>query len=153
MKLVKALTPYTCALACLESFFSDVGHQLDQCGMLKNHPQFLTNSDPNKVHEYGATNDSQIVALCRHIGFKADWFKDFRQVEVESAFTDALQKKAGVLILSFWKNQWNHCVRLSQIKVPGAYEVMCPALQQATLEDVTFADLVSWGFRFIIVSK
>ena len=153
MKLVKALTPYTCALACLESFFSDVGYQLDQCEMLKNYPQFLANPDPNRFHEYGATNDAQIVGLCLHVGFKAGLFQDFRQVEVEQSFADALKNNAGVLILSFWQKQTHHCVRLSKIKAAGIYEVMCPALQDAKLLDVTFPDLVSWGFRFIIVSK
>ena len=34
MTLTSALTPYTCGLACLESYFSDIGRALDQCEIL-----------------------------------------------------------------------------------------------------------------------
>jgi len=149
---VFALTPYTCALACLESFFLDIERPLDQCEMLKKYPQFLTDPDPNRRHEYGAASDVQIVGLCSHLGYKVGLFQDFRQGNIEKEFQDALDKKAGVLIMALWDRKDAHCVRLSKIKVPGVYEVMSPSLQKADLLEVTFPQLISWNFRFIIVS-
>jgi hypothetical protein len=152
MTLTSQLTPYTCPLACLESYFSDINRPLSQCEMLKNHRQFVESPDPSRRHEYGALDDARIVGLCTHLGFKAGLYQDFRQQEVESAFSDALGSNAGVLISAFWQKQTNHCVRLSKIKNPGVYEVMCPMFPGAQFIDVTFPDLVSWGFRFIVIS-
>jgi hypothetical protein len=152
MTLVPQLTPYTCCLACLESFFADISRPLPQAEMLKSCRRFLESPDPGKIHEYGALDDPRIIGLCTHLGFKAGLYQDFRQAEVEKAFADALAKNYGVLILAFWQKQTHHCVRLSQIKTPGLYEVMCPAFQQADFVEVTFPNLVSWGFRFITIS-
>ena len=148
------LTPYTCALACLESYFSDINQPHSQCEMLKNHYRLLENPDPERRHEYGAATDAQIIGLCTHLGFVAGLYQDFRQPEVEKAFTGALATNAGVLIPAFWKRTTHHCVRLTQVKSPGLYEVMCPLFHHdAQFEDVTFPNLVSWGFRFIIITQ
>jgi len=152
MTLTPQLTQYTCPLACLESYFADAQRPLSQAEMLKNHRLFLESPDPSKRHEYGALDDARIMCLCTHLGYTAGLYQDFRQQEVKKMFSDALSKNYGVLILALWQKQTNHCVRLSKIKSPGLYEVMCPLFDDAKLVDVTFPDLVSWGFRFIIIS-
>jgi hypothetical protein len=150
---IPQLTPYTCCLACLESYFADIGRPYSQAEMLKSCRRVLESPDPGRIHEYGALDDARIIGLCTHLGFSAGLYQDFRQSEVEQAFADALGKSDGVLISAFWKKQTNHCVRLSAILSPGLYEVMCPAFQAATMEKVTFPDLVSWGFRFVVVRR
>jgi len=150
--LVDQLTPYTCSLACLESYFADVQKPLSQADMLKQHYQVLQIHDPKHRHEYGAADDGKIIGLCTALGFSAGLYMDFRQQEVERAFQDALGKKSAVLILCFWGNQDHHCVRLSEVKMPGVYEVMCPGFPTSGLVNVTFPSLVSWGFRFLIIS-
>ncbi len=150
--LVNQLTPYTCSLACLESYFVDAQKPLSQADMLKQYYQILEIHDPEHRHEYGAADDGKIIGLCTARGFSAGLYMDFRQQEVEKAFQDALQKKSGVFILCFWNNQTHHCVRLSDVKMPGVYEVMCPGFPKSSMMNVTFPPLVSWGFRFIVIS-
>jgi hypothetical protein len=150
--VIDQLTPYTCSLACLESFFIDAGKPMTQAEMLQQCYQILEIHDPQHRHEYGAADDGKIIGLCTSRGFSAGLYMDFRQPEVEKAFGDALQKKNGVLILSFWDNQTHHCVRLSDVKMPGVYEVMCPGFPKSSLLNVTFPQLVSWGFRFMVIS-
>lgn len=151
---VPQLTPYTCSLACLESYFLDLKKPFPQHEILKQHYPILEIQDPQHKHEYGAADDSKLIKLCMALGFTAVLYKDFRQKEVEKAFGDALTKDHGVLILALWNNQNNHCVRLSRIKAPGDYEVMIPYFYppNAGMIDVSFADLVSWGFRYLIIS-
>jgi hypothetical protein len=150
--LTPALTPYTCALACVESWFSDIAHPLDQRQILKRYPQYLTNPDPAKRHEYGATNEEQIVALCRDEGFTANYYKDFRHQIVEKLFADTLATNGCVLFCALWMKRTNHCVRLTGITAPGKYEVMNPSYGNAALSPVTFDELVEWGFRFVLVT-
>lgn len=147
------LTAYTCSLACLESYFTDIARPYSQSDMLKNCRMILENPDPNKRHEYGALGDAGIIGLCTHLGFAAGLYQDFRQPEVERTFNDAFARNAGVLILAFWQKQTNHCVRLSRIKSPGIYEVMCPLFHDTQLLDVTFPELVSWAFRYVVISQ
>lgn len=120
--------------------------------MLKRYSWLLINPDPNKGHEYGAASDVQIVDLCSHLGYKVGKFQDFRQRNVEKAFQDALDNGAGVLIMALWEKKDAHCVRLSKIKVPGVYEVISPSLGSAIPLEITFPQLISWNFKFIIVS-
>lgn len=151
--LIDQLTPFTCPLACLESYFADIQKPRSQAEMLKQHFHILRNpADPRR--DYGAASDAQIIGICTDLGFQAGLYMDFRQNEVETAFDDALKKKKGVLIMANWANQSQHCVRLSAIKSPGLYEVMCPMFgsQKSMMIDVTFPDLVQWGFRFLIIS-
>jgi len=102
---VPALTPYTCGLACLESYFSDIGRPLDQCEILKKYPQYVTNSDPSKFNEFGATSDTQLVDLCRHLAFVADRYEDLRQDVVDDWFDRWLARK--FCVLPYWHG---HCV-------------------------------------------
>jgi hypothetical protein len=150
--IVDQLTPYTCSLACLESYFTDIQKPLSQADMLKQHYGILQIPDPQHRHEYGSADDGKIIGICTALGFSPGLYMDFRQAEVEKAFSDALTKKHGVMIMAFWNNQTNHCVRLAAIKLPGLYEVMCPVFPKSQLLDVTFPQLVSWAFRFLIVS-
>jgi hypothetical protein len=146
MTLTSALTPYTCGLACLESYFSDIGRALDQCEILKKYPQYVTNPDASKFNEFGATSDTQLVDLCRHLGFMADRYEDFRQDVVDEWFDRWLTNKFCVLLYL-----GGHCVRLSQIISAGKYEVMNPKLGTVDLEEVTFNALVERNFSFIAI--
>jgi len=151
MTLVPSLTPFTCALACLESFFLDIESTLNQCEILKKFPQFCTNPDINKRHEFGAMSEDQMVGFCRHLNFKVGYFRDFNQLNVEASFRNWLLPNKCVLICLLWKGQTNHCVRLSRIISDGKYEVMNPSLGVAEWSEVTFDELVDWDFRFLLI--
>ena len=140
-------------MACLESYFIDIQYPLDQCEMLKKFPQFCTNPDPKRRHEYGSMDDEQIVALCRHIKFSVGKFQDTRQEVIETNFEKWLTINSGVLICLRWQNKNGHCVRLSKIISAEKYEVMNPSLGSAVWSEVTFKELVDWGFGLIVIGK
>jgi len=150
--IIDQLTPYTCSLACLESYFIDIKKPLSQCEILKNHYDILEVIDPAHKHEYGAIDRSKIIHLCTKLGFTAILYQDFRQKEVEQIFDDALKANNGIFIIANWNNKSSHCVRLSRIKATGLYEAMCPIHPKSAMIDVKFSDLVQWGFMFLIIS-
>jgi hypothetical protein len=152
MNPVSALTPYTCVLACLESYLSEVGPALTQCDILKSYPQFCLSTDPKKQHEFGAMSDSQLIAFCAQLGITCVDFKDFRQKEVEMVLS-SLGKNETVFFLAHWQNSVHHCARFSRIIRSGDFEVMNPYFLKGKLESVSFSDLVSWDFRFHRLTK
>lgn len=150
--IINQLTPYTCVLACLESYFEDIQKPKTQCEILKDCFAVIKNPTDERK-DYGAISDVQVVALAAFLGFQAGLFMDFRQNHVEPVFIDALKNNKGVLISANWNGQSQHCVRLSGVKANGIYEVMCPMFgsQKSTLLDVTFVELVQWGFRYVLI--
>lgn len=152
MNPVSALTPYTCVLACLESYLGGVGPQLTQCDILKSYPQFCLNPDPQKQHEFGAMSDSQLIAFCNQLGIACSGFKDFRQKELEVVLT-SLGKNEAVFFFAHWRRSGHHCVRFSRIIKSGEYEVMNPYFLSGKLEPVLLSDLVIWDFRFYRLTK
>jgi hypothetical protein len=153
MELVPQLTPFTCAPACLESYFVDINYRLDQCQILKKYPQYCTNPDPAKVHEFGSMSVGQIIEFCRHLNFKVGDCCDFRQEVAEPDFKKWLEPEKSVLICSYWNGKSSHCVRLSEVKSPGVYKVMNPSFGSAEWSEVTFDELVEWQFRFLLIGK
>jgi hypothetical protein len=151
---VAQLTPYTCALACLESFFNDAREPFSQTEMLQKYYPILRIADDKHKHEYGAINDEQIIALCKTRGISVTPQDVSSQLKVDYIFSEALDSKCGILIFAFWNKQNYHCVRVTDVKSSGLYEVMCSYFYppSATLLDVTFADLSSWSFRALILS-
>ena len=150
MQPLSAISPYTCALACLESYFSDIGVGTTQCDILRDHPTFCSN--PAKPSEFGAVTVQQLAALCQHLGFTFTPYKDHRKNLVDSLL-QSLTSDSTALIYANWNLRGHHCVRFHQILPTGNYEVMNPQFQSPKIESVPFKDLVDWNFEIFVVSR
>lgn len=110
--LVPQLTPFTCVLACLESFLRDSGLSVNQAEMLLHHRDLCWKED---VRTYGSILPDQLEALVRRYLFK------FEILEKPSAkqLADILaQFDHTVFILTRRfeaKDGQKHCVRIKSI--------------------------------------
>jgi hypothetical protein len=149
MELVGQLTPFTCVLACLESFFKDVDSSHDQCSMLRDYSSILHVAE--KHDEYGTVvGDDRLRALVDKLGFYCAPRLYANQVDLDG-FWSSLKSNEAVLIMARWKKESDHCVRFSRITEKGEYEVMNPAFLHPKFENVTYQELVDWNFRIFYV--
>jgi hypothetical protein len=147
MNRVPALTKYTCGLACLESYFRDVGDKTDQCKMLKDFTDVLLN--PDKDWEYGTTSPEQIEKISHQLKYKAVTYEVYDQLKVEEIFAYSNKNKFAVIVFCHWEGKTQHFVRFSKILSPGLYEVMYPGFPNAARrEKVKFTELTEWGNNF-----
>jgi len=152
MTLTKQLTPYTCIPACLESYFADTQVDMDQCRILRDYPQFCLN--PKKIEQFGVMSELQLICFTRLFQVVTTPFMHLDQQSFISILK-ALTINDTVFVMSLWKKETYHCVRFSQIidEANGLYEFMCPAFGGASMETVSFNDLMQGGFRVFLLKK
>lgn len=151
MRLVAQISPYTCPLACLESFLFDLGHSITQDEIIRLHPDLCIPADPAKRHEIGALSVPIFEQLCGRLGIQCTSHKDFRQTETEADLSSLPPHSTVVIIINHPTG--THMVRFAGIQSPGSWLVMDPQFQHAQFRPISFQDLVKWNFSFCILTR
>ena len=151
MRLVGQISPYTCPLACLESFLFDIGQRITQEEIIRLHPDICIPKDSGKRHEIGALPTREFDELCRRLLIHCQTGKDHRQEVLEPLFS-GLQPHATVVLLINYPTG-RHMVRLAAIEKPGSWIVMNPEFLRPHFSPLLFTDLTSWDFEFCILTR
>ena len=152
MEIVSQITPYTCTLACFESYFHDLKRPLKQEEILRKHPQYCLN--PHKIDIFGTMTEVQIICFARLFGIETT---PYIHIEKPSfiKLVKELSANDAIFITSYWKEQTYHCVRFSRIidESKGLFEVMSPAFRGGSMEQVDFNELVKWNFTVFLFKR
>lgn len=154
MNFIAQTTPYTCGLACLESFYRDHGDSTTQQSLLHDHPakcfvgRILDGRDIT-----GALALHEFTDLCVHLGLAPLVGRDFRP-EVAIPFIEGIQPTEAVIffITHFGGGGGpTHFVRFSRMTSPDVFEVMNPSDNPQFLP-MTWQQFVDWDTYFVRIT-
>lgn len=145
MKLVSQLTPFTCVLACFESFLYDQGVFVSQAEILKSHVDLCIN--PHDEVKFGAMDVSRLRELAKRHAYISDILSNPTKEQID----EILRKSHGIICICqrFKDQDINHTIRL--IQVQGEYVIfMNSQMFGACWDKVKFDELLSkWSVTFI----
>jgi hypothetical protein len=134
---ISQLTPYTCALACLESFLLDLGHRVTQAEMLAHHRDICLNQ--SDIGTYGAIDEGRLKVLARRYLCVADDFA----TQDEKQIVDQLTRPREALVACCHRfsaqDNSNHCVRLIRVD-QSMLHFSSPGFPYGKVESVSLAD-------------
>lgn len=142
------ITPYTCALACLESFYREHGLSITQETLLRDYSsecfvgRLLDGQDIS-----GALTIHEFVHLCGCLRLQPFAFRDFRR-ELTIPLIRSVQPRQTFIffILHFGGGDGpGHSVRFSRMLAPDVFEVMNPS-GNPQFVPITWQQFVDWDF-------
>jgi hypothetical protein len=146
MTFTQQITPYTCGLACLESFYRDNDSGITQQSLLEDHPaKCFVGRILNGQDITGALALHELIDLCVHLQLQPLVFRDFR-AEVVIPFLQAIQPNEAVIffITHFGGGEGpTHIVRFSKMNEAGTIEVMNPSGNPPFIP-MSWDQFVSW---------
>jgi hypothetical protein len=152
MHIVQQLTPFTCFLACLESFTTERGKPYTQCDLLTKYRQRLYNDVPDKG-DFGASSDTLMEFIWTDLGYKGAWLRHANADYVRDQVFNKLGKNQAIFILSDMHGQGWHCIRFEKVLDDQTIAAMVPQFPGVTSVDpVKIADLVAWKYMFAVLS-
>jgi hypothetical protein len=150
MHLVQQITPFTCGLACIESFTTDEGKAISQSALLTRYKGLLLQTIP-KTEVFGATNPLVLAYILQDLGFRIFSGKDHRKDVVR----EQLKRSKNALLCANHQLQAWHCWRFESVVDDDSVSAMNPGffLPTAKIETLTIDDLIKWDYSFILVSQ
>jgi hypothetical protein len=130
MTFTAQITPYTCALACLESFYRDCGESMTQQELLNNYPaQCFVGRLLNGQDISGALKLPEFVELCKHLKLQPVCFlyTDFKST---SSYIQKLKpNQAAIFFIAHFGggNGPTHAVGFSKFLGGENLEIMNPS--------------------------
>lgn len=154
MTFTQQITPYTCALACLESFYRDHGNPITQQTLLRDHP---AKCFVGRIHEgrdiSGALALDEFTDLCVDLGLAPVVGRDFKP-EITIPFVLAVQQRQAII---FFVTHFNggggpqHVVGFSHMSDADVFQVMNPS-GNPSFRPITRQQLVAWGTSFVRIT-
>ncbi|MGA9453828.1 MAG: hypothetical protein WBW41_21065 [Verrucomicrobiia bacterium] len=152
MTFTEQITPYTCGLACLESFYRDHGNPTTQQSLLKEFPakcfvgRILDGRDIS-----GALALHEFADLCVHLGLEPVVGRDFRP-EVTIPFIQSIQvHQAVIFFITHFGGGPTHFVRFSRMTGADVFEVLNPSGNPPFLP-ITWQQFVAWDTYFVRIT-
>ena len=151
MHLVQQITPFTCGLACIESFTTDASKPITQTELLVRYKALLLQVVSPEIGHFGAANNPVLAVILQDLGYKVFFGKDHRKDLMREEF----KKQAGVLICANYNLQAGHCWLLEKVVDDDYITALNPNffLPAAQIDKLSFDDLIKWDYSFIMVSK
>lgn len=135
--IISQITPYTCVLACLESFLTDLGYHVTQTEILTHHRDICQN--PSDFKTYGAIDEVRLKYLAARYLCLADDFAS--QAELELSQQMAKSREALVACCHRFNkiDNLNHCIRLIGAD-QGVLHFLSPGFPHGTVESVQLVE-------------
>lgn len=154
MTFTKQITPYTCSLACLESFYRDHGNRTTQQSLLQDHPdKCFVGRIVDGRDISGALSREEFRFLCVDLGLAPFVGHDFRP-EITIPFIQGVQQREAIIffITHFGgSNGPTHYVRFSHMTGADVFQVMNPSDNPQFLP-ITWQQFVAWDTWFVRIT-
>ena len=147
MTVIDPLTPFTCTLVCLESFFTDVGRSETQCRILLEERDILIRALPiengrPKVETFGAIGVPALVELAQKLRLKTTPIPITGQLAMDKEISGMAASSTIFLLGSgAWSGGNGHCVRVGGLIEPGRYEIFDPSFPKAQIRSLFYSEL------------
>ncbi len=147
MTLTGQITPFTCPLACLESFARDHELAYTQESLLRDHAKMCNVGTKHGDQDAsGSLNLIEFVKLCQHLGLQPHWIPVLYP-EVIFPMLHSLTREESVIffIVRFdGRGGATHYVRYSHMSAPGVFEVMNPQFSAPLFHPISWEQLLAW---------
>jgi hypothetical protein len=117
--LISQLTPYSCALACLESFLADLGHNTTQAEMLANHRDICWN--PTNVGTFGAIDSFRLKILASRYLCQPEDFSSSDAALIGQQLAVPRETLFACCHRFRGNDNSNHCIRLLRLEADFLY--------------------------------
>jgi hypothetical protein len=147
MTLTGQITPFTCPLACLESFAQDLELPYTQDSLLRDHAKMCnvgTKHDDQAAS--GALNLIQFVDLCQDLGLQPKLFHDLLPEATIPLLLRLTPRETVIFFIVRFdgRDGATHYVRYSHMSAPGVFEVMNPQFSAPLFHPISWEQLVAW---------
>lgn len=146
MTFIAQSSPYTCALACLESFYCDQKVPIGQQSLLRDHPtRCFVGRKLGDQDVSGALTLSEFADLCSCLDLEPLIFRDFRREATVPLIRNIEANQAVIFFIAHLGGNGGptHFVRFSHMIGPDAFEVMNPS-GNPPFFTIAWQDFVSW---------